>query len=149
MDKTVQKLIREFFSREFLRFFFSALGAAAVNFFARMLLDPYIGYYKAIILAYLIGTVVAFFLYQHEVFGKGDKPLWQEIGLFGFVTMAAIMQTLIVSIVLADHVLPAINWQWHRYDDDIAHFIGMGVPMFSSFLGHKYLTFSRGSSAQG
>jgi putative flippase GtrA len=140
MDKAIKKLVEEFYSKEFLRFFFSALAAAAVNFIARFLLDPYIGYNKAIIVAYLIGTVFAFFLYQHEVFGKGARPMWQEVGLFVFVTLAAVAQTLIVSVLLVDHLFPAIGWSW--YGKEVAHVIGMGVPMFSSFLGHKYLTFS-------
>lgn len=143
MDKAVRKLISEFVSLQFLRFFFSALAAAGVNFYSRLLLDPYLGYNKAIVVSYLIGTVFAFFLYQHEVFGKGERPLWQEIGLFAFVTFAAIAQTLIVSVLLADHVMPAVGWHWHG--KEVAHFIGMGVPMFSSFLGHKYLTFGRDS----
>lgn len=140
MDRAVKRLLDEFLSAEFLRFFLSALVAAAVNFGARYLLDPYIGYDKAIVLAYLIGTVVAFFLYQHEVFGQGARPLWQEIGLFVFVTMAAIAQTLIVSILLHEHFFPWVGFDW--YSKEISHVIGMGVPMFSSFLGHKYLTFS-------
>lgn len=143
MDKAVKKLFNEFFSTQFLRFFCSALAAAVVNFVARLLLDPYLGYNKAIVVSYLIGTVFAFFLYQHEVFGKGEKPLWQEIGLFVFVTLAAIAQTLIVSVLLADHAFPAVGWHWHSRE--LAHVIGMGVPMFSSFLGHKYLTFSHES----
>jgi putative flippase GtrA len=140
MDRAVKKLLNEFLSLEFLRFFLSALVAAAINFAARYFLDPYIGYDKAIVLAYLIGTVAAFFLYQHEVFGKGARPMWQEIGLFMFVTLAAIAQTLLVSILLYDHVFPSVGWHW--YSKEVAHLIGMGVPMFSSFLGHKYLTFS-------
>ncbi|HSC75667.1 MAG TPA: GtrA family protein [Pseudomonadales bacterium] len=140
MDKAVKKLLNEFLSAQFLRFFVSALAAAAVNFIARLLLDPYVGYNKAIVLSYLIGTVFAFFLYQREVFGKGARPLWQETGLFVFVTLSAVAQTLIVSVALADHVFPAIGWHW--YGKEVAHIIGMGVPMFSSYLGHKYLTFS-------
>lgn len=140
MDKAVKKLVNEFLSAQFLRFFLSALSAAAVNFIARLLLDPYIGYNKAIVVAYVIGTVFAFFLYQREVFGKGARPLWQETGMFVFVTLAAIAQTLIVSVLLADHFFPFIGWQW--YGKELAHIVGMAVPMFSSFLGHKYLTFS-------
>jgi putative flippase GtrA len=140
VDKAVRKLANEFLSPQFLRFFCSALLAAAINFFARLMLDPYLGYNKAIVVSYVIGTIFAFFLYQHEVFGKGSKPLWQEIGLFLFVTFAAIAQTLIVSVLLVDHFFPFIGWYWHN--KEVAHFIGMGVPMFSSFLGHKYLTFS-------
>ena len=140
MDKSVKKLVNEFLSPQFFRFFCSALAAAAVNFIARLLLDPYVGYNKAIVISYLIGTVFAFFLYQREVFGKGARPLWQEAGLFSFVTFAAIAQTLIVSVLLADHVFPSIGWEW--YAKEVAHIVGMGVPMFSSFLGHKYLTFS-------
>lgn len=141
MDRAVRKLLDEFLSVQFMKFFLSALLAAMVNFVARYLLDPYLGYEQAIVVAYLTGTVVAFFLYEHEVFGRGSRPLWQELGLFAFVTLAAIAQTLIVSILLHDHVFPWIGFHWHS--KEIAHFIGMGVPMFSSFLGHKYLTFSR------
>jgi putative flippase GtrA len=140
MNRALQKLLAEFLSRQFLRFFFSALAAAAVNFAARLLLDPYVGYSYAIVIAYIIGTVFAFFMYQHKVFGQGIRPLWQEIALFVFVTLAAIAQTLIVSVVLADHLFLAIDWSW--YPKEVAHIVGMGVPMFSSFLGHKYLTFS-------
>lgn len=140
MDRAVKKLLSEFISKEFLRFFFSALAAAAVNFTARYLLDPYVGYNQAIVFAYIIGTVAAFFLYQNEVFGKGARPLWQEIGLFLFVTMAAIAQTLLVSVLFTEYVFPLLGWSWHN--KEVAHVIGMGVPMFSSFLGHKYLTFS-------
>ncbi len=141
MNKALKKILAEFFSLQFLRFFFSALAAAAVNFFVRLLLDPFVGYYYAIVIAYIVGTVFAFYMYQHKVFGQGVRPLWQEIWLFTFVTLAAIAQTLIVSVVLADHVFPAIHWVW--YPKEVAHIIGMGVPMFSSFLGHKYLTFSK------
>ena len=140
MDKALRKLVGEFLSVQFARFLFSALAAAAVNFVSRLLLDPFVGYSYAIVLAYIIGTVFAFFMYQRKVFGQGIRPLWQEIALFVFVTLAAIAQTLIVSVVLADHLFPAIHWNWHP--KEIAHVIGMGVPMFSSFLGHKYLTFS-------
>ena len=141
MNKALQKVLMEFFSLQFLQFFLAALSAAAVNFLVRLLLDPFTGYYYAIVIAYIVGTVFAFFMYQHKVFGNGVRPLWQETLLFTFVTLAAIAQTLIVSVVLADHVFPVIRWEW--YPKEVAHVIGMSVPMFSSFLGHKYLTFSK------
>jgi putative flippase GtrA len=46
-------------------------------------------------------------------------------------------------VLLAHHIFPAMHWTWHS--KEIAHIIGMGVPMFSSFLGHKYLTFGQQS----
>jgi len=140
MDRALKKLVDEFLSAQFARFFFAALSAALVNFVARILLDPYIGYNKAIVVSYVIGTVFAFFLYQREVFGKGTRPFWQEAGMYLFVTLAAMAQTLIVSVLLADYVFPYVGWHW--YGKEIAHIVGMAVPMFSSFLGHKYLTFS-------
>lgn len=141
MNLIAKKILEDFLSPQFIKFFFSALIAAAVNFLVRLALDPYVGYSYAIVIAYIVGTVFAFFLYQREVFGNGIRPLWQEVFLFVFVTLAAIAQTLIVSVVLADHLFPAINWLWHP--KELAHIVGMGVPMFSSFLGHKYLTFSQ------
>jgi putative flippase GtrA len=143
MDKAVKKLLDEFLTLQFIRFFCLALLAAVINFVARILLDPFVGYQYAIVVAYIIGTIAAFFLYQRKVFGHSNKPWWQESGLFVFVTLAAIAQTLIVSVLLAHHIFPAMHWTWHS--KEIAHIIGMGVPMFSSFLGHKYLTFGQQS----
>ncbi|MEZ5539457.1 MAG: GtrA family protein [Pseudomonadales bacterium] len=141
MNLIVRKIVEDFLTLQFIKFFFSALAAAAVNFLVRLVLDPYVGYSYAIVIAYVVGTIFAFFLYQRKVFGDGIRPLWQETFLYVFVTLAAMAQTLIISIVLADHFFPAINLLW--YPKELAHVIGMGVPMFSSFLGHKYLTFSQ------
>lgn len=133
MDKALRKLVGEFLSVQFARFFFSALAAAAVNFVSRLLLDPFVGYSYAIVLAYIIGTVFAFLCISARCLGRAFVRYGKKLPCLFFVTLAAIAQTLIVSVVLADHLFPAIHWNWHP--KEIAHVIGMGVPMFSSFLG--------------
>lgn len=137
----LEKLRTEFLSRQFLRFLVSGTIAAAFNFGTRYFLQPYIGYTLSIVIAYLVGMVVAFVLYEHEVFGEGNHTRLMEVALFVMVTAFAIVQTVIVSLVCAEYVLPSMGVT--RYVDDIAHFIGIGAPVFTSFIGHKYLTFSR------
>jgi len=44
-----------------------------------------------------------------------------------------------VSVGLAEYLFPVIRFSWYRFE--IAHIIGISVPVFSSYLGHKYLTF--------
>ncbi|MCB1616915.1 MAG: GtrA family protein [Pseudomonadales bacterium] len=134
-------LIKEFLSAQFLRFLVSGTIAAIFNFGTRYFLQPYIGYTLAIVIGYLVGMVVAFILYEHEVFGEGSRSRLMEVALFVAVTALAIVQTVIVSLVFAEYVLPAMGVTEHV--DDIAHFFGIGAPVFTSFIGHKYLTFSR------
>ena len=135
------KILNDFLSAQFVKFLISGGIAALVNFLVRLFLSQWLSYSLSIVLAYLCGMVVAFLLYEHEVFAKSKIPLKIEIMRFVLVTALAILQTLVVSLVLADHFFPSINMTF--YPQEIAHIIGMGVPVFTSFLGHKYFTFER------
>ncbi len=132
---------REFISTQFLRFLVSGGIAAAVNFSARLLYEYGIGlsYSLAIVLAYITGMVTAFLLYKRHVFEPGKHHTAKEAAHFCLVNLLAVAQTLIISILLADHALPALSIEAFR--KEIAHAIGIGVPVFTSFLGHKYFTF--------
>ena len=55
------------------------------------------------------------------------------------VNLVAILQTWGISLLLAYHVLPAMGIR--MYAPEIAHAIGIVVPVFTSYLGHKYWTF--------
>lgn len=51
----------------------------------------------------------------------------------------AVLQTLAVSMGLALYVLPALGVT--RHVAEIAHAVGVIVPVFTSYLGHKHLSF--------
>jgi putative flippase GtrA len=55
------------------------------------------------------------------------------------VNLAAVLQTVIISVALADYVFPSVGLQNHR--ETVAHAIGIMVPAVTSYIGHKYLSF--------
>jgi putative flippase GtrA len=55
------------------------------------------------------------------------------------INLAAVLQTLAVSFVLARYVFPGIGLAWHA--ELIAHGIGVVVPVLTSYIGHNKLSF--------
>ena len=47
----------------------------------------------------------------------------------------------LVSVGLAHYLFPALGFTWH--DETIAHAIGVAIPIFTSYLGHKHFSFAR------
>jgi putative flippase GtrA len=137
--------MRIFLSRQFGAFLISGGIAAAVNFFSRILYDRWLGYSGAIFLAYLTGMVTAYVLAHFFVFRGGGHPLGRSVLLFTLVNVVAVLQTWAVSLLLARQVLPAMGV--HAYTPEIAHAVGVMVPVFTSYLGHKYLTFRAADTA--
>ena len=121
------------------KFFVAGSVAASVNFFGRILISMYLNFPTAIVLAYCLGIVTAFTLNRRYVFRHSANPLRVQMVWFFFINVLALAQTLAVTLLLADHVLPYFDV--YLYKNEIAHGIGIAVPMFSSFLGHRYLTF--------
>jgi putative flippase GtrA len=132
---------RAFLSTEFLRFLFVGGFAALVNFLSRIAFSVFLSFPIAIVLAYLVGMATAYVLSRKYVFGAGRRGYAGEIYYFVLVNVLAVLQTLAVSLILARLVLPWLGVR--AYQEEIAHFVGVCVPVFSSYLGHKYWTFHR------
>ncbi len=122
-----------------VRFVLAGAVAALVNFASRLLLSNYLPYAAAIVLAYLLGMATAFLLNRRYVFRGSTNRLHQQIAWFVAVNALALLQTLVVSLLLADLVLPRAGVTWHARE--IAHAAGIVVPIFTSYLGHKKWTF--------
>jgi putative flippase GtrA len=58
---------------------------------------------------------------------------------FIFINIIALLQTIVVSLVLVKYILLGITDLSLR--EAIAHFVGVCLPVFTSYLGHKYITF--------
>lgn len=114
--------------------------AACANFGSRWLFSRWLPYPAAIVLAYLVGMLTAFLLFKCLVFNSAkSKRTLRETLWFLAVNAFALLQTLAVSIGLADYVFPWIGMRVHPHD--VAHGIGVAVPVITSFWGHKHLTF--------
>ena len=54
--------------------------------------------------------------------------------------MLALITQLVVSVGLARFIFPATGFAWHA--ETVAHVIGVAVPVFTSYLGHKHFSFA-------
>ena len=93
----------------------------------------------AIVLAYLTGMVTAFLLAKRFVFKQSKHSFIFSVVLFSAVNLLAVMQTWLISMGLALYVLPYIGVK--AYLNEIAHAVGIAVPVFTSYFGHKYFSF--------
>ena len=124
---------------EFTRFVMTGSVAAFVNLFARWALNFVMPFEAAVVLAYLFGMVVAFLMFQRIIFDAKGQDTKRQIRRFLVVHAVGITQVYLISWGLADLFFPWIGWTWHA--EDIAHFIGVATPAFSSYIGHKFYTF--------
>ena len=126
-------------SAQFLRFLAAGGLAAAANILSRIGFSHWVALPVAVVLAYLVGMAVAFILMRSYVFPAGRAGLHRQIIVFALVNIAAVIQTLIVTLLLADVVLPWAGVR--RHVDLIAHVAGVCVPIVTSFIGHKRWSF--------
>jgi len=126
-------------NRQFIRFLFAGGIAAAANYGTRFLFSQWMRFEWAIVLAYLVGMCTAFVLMRERVFGAGEKKLRPQIINFSLINLLAIVQTLLISLILAYWLFPA--WGMTENREAWAHLAGVLIPVITSYYGHKYLTF--------
>ena len=132
-------MIAQFASRQFVAFLVTGGIAALVNFGSRILLNHWMPFPAAVAVAYLLGMVTAFVLARAFVFAGSTQSVQRSATFFVLVNLVAIAQTWIISMLLAYYVLPALGVQ--HYVNEIAHAVGVMVPVFTSYLGHKRFSF--------
>jgi putative flippase GtrA len=132
-------VIAQFLSRQFLQFLLVGGTAAIVNFLSRIAYSRWLDFSTAVILAYVTGMVVAFVLARVFVFGQTSQPVGRSAGLFVLVNLVGVAQSWAISMALALYVLPMAGVVEHA--QAIAHAIGVAVPAFTSYLGHKRWSF--------
>ena len=133
------ELIRQFMSRQFLAFLITGGLAAAVNFGSRILYNQWLVFSSAVILAYLTGMITAFLLARTFVFTDGSQSVKLSATFFVLVNAVAVLQTWGISMLLAYYVLGWLGIT--RFVPEIAHAVGVAVPVFTSYLGHKRWSF--------
>jgi putative flippase GtrA len=126
-------------TREFARFLLAGGVAALANIASRMAFSLVMPLEAAVVCAYAVGMAVAFALMRSHVFPPGQGSFARQLGLFAAVNVLAVLQTLVVTLLLARWALPALGVE--RHVEDIAHVAGVAFPIVTSFLGHKHFTF--------
>lgn len=134
-------LHKQFFSKQFLAFLAVGGFAALVNFISRIGYNFWLNYEWSVFVAYLTGMLTAYALSRYLVFGASNRNKASELYRFTLVNIIAVIQVWGISVGLARYIFPWLQFEVYPYE--IAHLIGLGVPIFTSFLGHKYFSFKQ------
>lgn len=134
-------MIKQFMSRQFLGFLVTGGLAAAVNFGSRIIYNQWVDFSVAVVLAYLTGMVTAFVLARYFVFTDSELSIQRSALWFVVVNMVAVIQTWVISMLLAYYLLPRAGFT--QFIPEIAHAVGVVVPVFTSYLGHKRFSFKK------
>lgn len=132
-------MIRQFMSRQFLAFLLTGGTAAAVNFGSRIVYNEWMDFSSAVILAYITGMITAFVLAKLFVFKKSRQSVHRSAAFFILVNLVAVLQTWAISLGLAYYLLPSMGVT--VFVREIAHAVGVAVPVFTSYIGHKRWSF--------
>lgn len=121
---------------------FTAIGgiSALANLSSRYLLDLAMPFEAAVVLAYGIGMVVGFSLFQLTLFQGQNMMQPRRMIRFGWVNLFGMTLAWTVSSVMARLILPTIGWTWQPFE--VAHFAGVAAPAISSYLLNKHYTFA-------
>ena len=125
----------------FIRFMITGGLAAAVNLVSRYLLNRFMSFAVAVAVAYLLGMVTAYVLGRLFVFERSGRTVADEFWRFTVVNAFAAAQVWIISVGLGEYVFRSLAFHWHPLE--IAHLIGVSVPMLTSYLGHRHFSFAR------
>ncbi|MDA9637002.1 GtrA family protein [SAR86 cluster bacterium] len=113
--------------------------AALANLVARFILNFYISFEIAVIFAYFIGVLVAYFLTRIYVFIPKKGASSNEFFRFVQVNILSAIIVWSVSVFLQNIFFPYISYS--LYSKEISHLIGVLSPILFSFFAHKFYTF--------
>jgi putative flippase GtrA len=121
------------------RFLVTGGVAAADNVGCRFVFSHWISYSAAIVLAWVVGVCSGFLLTWLFVFPGSRHSAVKSATIFVIVNLFALLQTWVATLTFAYYLLPALGIDWHAHD--IAHLVGVGIPVFTSYFAHKTWSF--------
>lgn len=137
----MNKALLAMWEKPFIRFLIAGGTAALVNVLSRMALSELISFRASVVVAYLIGMVCAWLLSRLFVFTPTNRHWSSELIRFGIVNVIAILQVWSISVGLAEWLFPLLGYGF--YPEATAHAIGVMIPVFTSYAGHRYFSFAR------
>lgn len=125
---------------QFIRYLGAGAIAALANYGSRFAFSLWLPFEAAVVLAFCVGLASGFVLMRRFAFQGNHGPIASQALRYGAVNLFALLQTLVVSVVLARWLLPPTGLATGQVEA-IAHAAGVGIPVVTSYLGHKYFTF--------
>lgn len=127
--------------KQFNTFLLTGGFAACVNFISRFLFEIWFSFSISVLLAYISGMITAYILAKVYVFKDSSQTRYKSIFFFVCVNIIAVLQTWLISVGLVNKVFPYLAFNF--FEKEIAHAIGIIVPVFTSYYGHKKWSFSK------
>lgn len=132
-------MMKAFASRQFILFLITGGTAAVVNFGSRIIYNQWVSFSTALIFSYITGMITAYVLARIFVFKESQQAVHRSMLFFILVNVVAIFQTWSISLILLFYVFPAMKIS--SFSKEYAHAIGVLVPVFTSYIGHKRWSF--------
>ena len=126
--------------KQFFLFIISGGIAAFINILSRAILSIFFEFKISIIYAYCLGMIVAYTLSRKFVF-ISNHSLSKSFIAFTIINLIAIVQTYFISVWFKEIILPFFGVK--LLIELISHSIGVAFPVFTSFVGHKYISFGK------
>lgn len=141
---TWQDMAGNLLDNRVVRFLLAGGFAALINFSSRFFYSLFVDFSTAVVLAFITGLTTGYILNKLFVFTTSGNTIAREVGWFIFINMLALAQTWGLSVYLAQvlpDLLPESISRRGEVADAMAHGAGVLLPVFTSYIGHKYLTF--------
>ena len=128
-------------SSRFIKFVAVGGLSAALNILLRVIFNFQFSYDTSIVLSFIAALTFAFILNRYFVFQAASGGAFGQWMRFTLVNLLALIQVWAISVGLARHAFPFLNFTWHA--ELIAHTIGVLSPVITSYYGHKFFTFRK------
>lgn len=131
-------MIKHYFTKQFIVFLAVGGLAALLNWLSRLALSIWMPFSYAVVVAYVIGMLVAFLLNRLFVFPKSGKSIHVQARDFVFVNVSFFPLVWFVSLQINSwlKIFGMVN-----YSEELSHAIAISLPMFATFLIYKFFTF--------
>jgi putative flippase GtrA len=139
-----QSYAQSLLGNRFIRFLLAGGFAALLNIGSRFFYNIFVDFSTAVVLAFMTGLITAYVLNKLYVFTSSGNTVVQEMGWFLFINLLALAQTWGLSVYLEQllpEYIPVEGPLGGELSKAIAHVAGVLLPVFTSYIGHKYLTF--------
>jgi len=134
-----RRIIALYFSQQFARFLVVGGIAVVLHWLSRFAFNAFMSYGWAIVLAYLVGILVAFVLNRAYVFPYSERSVEAEMFFFFLINIGAFPFVWVAAYVLGEWLFPAYMSQQAALA--LGHGIAILLPVFVNFALHKFITF--------
>ena len=126
-------------NKELLLFILTGGLSAIINLASRIIISNFLRFEISVLISYFIGMITAYFLAKKYVFLNVKKSYKKSFPIFALVNLVAVLQTFFISKYIRIWLITIFNNL--MMIDFVSHLCGVIFPIFSSFFGHKYITF--------